>query len=356
MSSFRSTTLAIARLAGMAAAGAVIAQSAPTPAQQQELDAARAELDRAAARYAELSGKYHGRAGTPLRIERKIERKTVLGVVLARSGDIGVRIAGVTPDGAASAADLRSGDVITAIDGKRLDAGKGSRRYDDAVAMLAGISEGQPVRIDYLRAGKPAAASVVPKLDQRVFVFNGADRSLLPFDGAMLLPRGKDGKLEWKGDGIEINEKTFRTQMDRAMGALNSDMPRIQTEILRLGDCKEGGACRLPMLSEAFRWSGLNLASLDPQLGRYFGTDQGVLVLSTGDELDGLQPGDVMQKIDGKTVDTPREAMAALRARPADSTVRVDYLRERRSATAQVKVPEAVPLRIPPPPAPPAGG
>ena len=45
------------------------------------------------------------------------------------------------------------------------------------------------------------------------------------------------------------------------------------------------------MLAEAFRWNGLNLASVDAKLGRYFGTDRGVLVLSSGPDLAGLQAG-----------------------------------------------------------------
>src|SRR5690606_4973382 len=66
------------------------------------------------------------------------------------------------------------------------------------------------------------------------------------------------------------------------------------------------------------------------------------------------QPGDVVRSIDGKAVDTPREAMAVLRSKPADSRVRVDYLRDRKPATAQITVPGAAPFRIPAPPAPPA--
>ena len=94
------------------------------------------------------------------------------------------------------------------------------------------------------------------------------------------------------------------------------------------------------LLSEAFRWSGLNLASVDAQLGRYFGTDKGVLVLSAGPVLEALQAGDVILRVDGKAVATPREVMDALRGKPADSTVPVDYLRDRAPGSAKIKVPE----------------
>jgi hypothetical protein len=130
--------------------------------------------------------------------------------------------------------------------------------------------------------------------------------------------------------------------------------PDIRREIIRLGpggDCK-GEHCKIPVLAEALRWNGLNLASVDPALGRYFGTDRGVLVLSTGPELASLQPGDVVRSVAGKPVASPREVMDALRGRETGSKVAVEYLRDRKPATAQLTVPE--PMRFPIPPAPPA--
>ena len=97
------TTLALTL--GLALAGAAIAQTAPTAAQQQELDAARASLDQAAKRYAELSRKYGG-SDAPIRIETRVLRKPVIGVLLAPDETSGVRIAGVTPDSAAAAGGL----------------------------------------------------------------------------------------------------------------------------------------------------------------------------------------------------------------------------------------------------------
>src|SRR5690606_27010954 len=121
------------------------------------------------------------------------------------------------------------------------------------------------------------------------------------------------------------------------------------------GGCK-GEDCRMPGLLSAFRWKGLNLASVDAQLGRYFGTDHGVLVLSNG-ELSGLQAGDVIQRIEGKPVGNPREAMAALRGRPAGEKVTINFLRDRKARSTQVTVPKLAPLPLPPaapaPPAPP---
>jgi hypothetical protein len=120
--------------------------------------------------------------------------------------------------------------------------------------------------------------------------------------------------------------------------------------------CKGKTLCAQPMLlMDAFRWNGLNLASLDSNLGKYFGTDKGVLVLSAGSQLPGLQAGDVIRSIDGKPVSTPREAMDALRSHQAGDKASLALLRDHRDTSAQVTVPKAMPLPIPPaPPAPPA--
>ena len=68
------TTLALAL--GMALAGTAIAQTAPTAAQQKELDSARANLDQAAKRYAELSRKYGG-ADAPIPYNPVLEKAAV---------------------------------------------------------------------------------------------------------------------------------------------------------------------------------------------------------------------------------------------------------------------------------------
>jgi membrane-associated protease RseP (regulator of RpoE activity) len=250
---------------------------------------------------------------------RKAKLRPVLGVLLAPDERAGVQITGITPGSGAAKAGLKSGDRIVSVDGKQVMGSNGSLRVENLRTLLGKLDAGKPVRIGYQRDGRSAVASVMPQAEGHAFLLRGDAPVAFPRDGTLL-------------PGVA---------------------PRIHREVVRLGDCKDG-ACKGLALAEAFRWHGLNLASVDPQLGRYFGTDRGVLVLSTGGALAELQPGDVVQKIDGKAVATPREAMAALHAKSAGSKVAVEYLRDRRTATAQVTVPKAQPLRIPVPPTPPA--
>ena len=286
---------------------------------ERRIAAARADLNRAAQRYAEVTRENSNfdRAHFEREFEKRFARQPVLGVVLSPDSKSGVRIAAITPDSAAATAGLRAGDILTSINGVKFDQTEPEERLGKARAQLRTIQIDKPVALTYTRDGRAATARATPKLGDRLLVARDAEGNPLA----------------------------------RPMPIV---APQVRNELIRL-DCEDDDSdCRMPLLSEAFRWNGLNLATVDAQLGRYFGTDRGVLVLSTGPELSGLQTGDVIQRIAGKPVNSPREAMAALRDKPADSRVAVTYLRDRKSATTQITVPKTAMLRIPRPPAPPA--
>jgi hypothetical protein len=183
------------------------------------------------------------------------------------------------------------------------------------------------VRLDYSRDGKPGAATVKVGNIQRVLMFSS---TRAPEDG-----------------GPAFN-------FESSVPGLGDDM---QIEIRQLGGapCAPGSRdCALPTLTQAFRWNGLNLASMDAKLGRYFGTDTGVLVISGGPGMTDLEPGDVIQKIEGEAVATPRDAMRALRSKEAGGKVRVQVLRERKPRTLDITLPDEPPMHWFAPPAPPA--
>ncbi|MGN7726119.1 PDZ domain-containing protein [Luteimonas sp. 22616] len=317
----------------VAIALALAGHSSPTSAQasapsatvdaDKSLAEARAELARAARKVAELS---HDRAVPAARAAHRIASRPVLGVLLAPDEGNGVRVAGVTPDGGAAKAGIKSGDRIVSVDGRQVLGGSGELRAQNLRTLLGKLDSGKKTRIGYVRDGRAATVDVTPSAGRNLVVFSPGDAASGDFDFDFDFPD---------------------------MRAIASDVRR---EIIRIGPgiaCK-GNDCDMPALMSAFRWNGLNLASMDKQLGRYFGTDHGVLVLSNG-ELSGLQAGDVIQRIDGKAVASPREAMAAMGNKPGGTKVAVDYLRDRKPGKAQVTVPKLAPLPLPPaPPAPPA--
>lgn len=272
---------------------------------------------------------------------RDDRRGPQLGVILAPDAKAGVRIVAVTPDSAAAKAGLRSGDSLLGVGDKTIAGADGSARLANARALLGVLEPGKPVRIRYQRDGKPASLTATPQLGERVMVFENDDGSQFVTNGELVVRRLRDGGSDVSADSIEY------------IPAEPMMAPRMHSEIIRLNaDCKNK-PCPLPSISEALRWNGLNLASVDAKLGRYFGAERGVLVLSAGPELKGLEAGDVIQSIDGRQVDSPREAMVALRGKPDGGQVEVAYLRDRAKAKSTIKVPKAIAWAPPPPPAPP---
>lgn len=356
MNSFIPTSLATALalcLLGMGVTVAHAQAAAPRAAEaaaSKELAAARADLAQAARRVAELSRSNYQANVANARVERRVIERPVLGVLLAPDERAGVRIAGVTPDSGAARAGLKSGDRIVSVDGRQVLGSSGELRLKNLRKLLGGLDEKSATKIGYARDGRTATVAVTPRIDRHVFVWNDGDGKPMKAGSPVVIRRGKDDVFAFDADDFDFD---FDFDMDAVMAGI---APEIRREIVRIGpdDMCKGSACSAPMLMSAFRWNGLNLAAIDAQLGRYFGTDHGVLVLSNG-ELKGLQAGDVIQRIDGKPVANPRDAMAALRGKPDGAKVAVDYLRDRKGGKTQVTVPKLMPLPIPPaPPAPPA--
>ena len=261
------------------------------------------------------------------------ERRLGLGIVLApNAAASGVKIVAVTPDSPAMRAGLHSGDIVLSIDGKKIP-GNGEAAVDAARKMLGDLKQDQVVKLGYARAGKTGTISVKADQIHRVMVFERGE------GGPPRTPRA------WKGDGDRVFMLPEKVQMD----------------IERIGpmrDCAPGkDDCHLPALVEAFRWQGLNLASIDASLGRYFGSSDGVLVISSGDELKGLQSGDVIQRVGGTAVKSPRDVMRALRDKEEGEQLKLDVLRDRKPVAVSIAVPKSRPLPFmvpPPPPAAPA--
>lgn len=316
------------------------APAAPTTADQKALDEARRKLDEAAKAYAELAGKH----GT-----HQFLRKPVVGVVLAPDTTAGVRIVAVTPGGAAAEAGLKSGDRLIAVDGTTLAATSPDARVELARAAIARHDEKSKVQLRYIRDGKEKTVVVSPKAgDRLMFIGDDGRREMV------LARQHREAAREAAAEARAAIPAARRAAREARVAAAEAARvaaiaPEVRREIIRLAPNGD-----FPVLADALRWNGLNLASVDADLGKYFGTDKGVLVLSTGPELDGLKAGDVIRSVAGKDVDSPREVMEALRGRKAGSKVDIGYLRDRKTGTALVTVPEPMQFHIPAPPAPPA--
>lgn len=317
----------------------------PASALPPEMQAAMRDLENAQRRVTEVAARLGVPAPNAGRHEqivmRKVIRKPVLGVVLAAEPAGGVRIAAVTPGSAAAKSGLRTNDRIVAVDGHALTETLAEARVDQAQQRFGLLKTDTPVKLDVLRDGQRRSVSVQPEVGENVLVFDNINGQRITPHGKVVIRHAPGGLMDIEADSIDFEDAA-------AVG------PMINREIIKLGPgpCA-GDDCRLPILSEAFRWNGLNMASVDKQLGRYFGTDRGVLLLSIPRALGDLQPGDVVTRVDGKSVTTPREALDAIHGRPAGTPVKVDYLRDRNAQETEVILPIRRTLSLPPLPTPP---
>ena len=279
------------------------AEIARTDAQRQ-LDQMRGQMRDLSRKMADLSIKL-GDVGPRTYAFRYLgdPDRGMIGLVLAPDKN-GLRVDAVTPGGPADKAGVHDGDALTAIDGKAL-AGA------DAGDALHDLKIGQSVKLTVLHDGK--SREVTLKAERREpFVFSDA------FGKGGLLPPDFDHQVQMK----------------------------VHDAMHHAGD----GMRELRLLTP---WWGLNLAALNPELGGYFGTDKGVLVLSAdADAYKGLKSGDVLQDVGGHAVNRPEDALRLLRDAPAGSEVKMQVLRQRKPLTLSLKAPEFRGIFVPPPPPP----
>jgi hypothetical protein len=218
-------------------------------------------------------------------------RRPRMGILVESSdGDpAGALVVAVTPGGPADEAGLEAGDVITAVDGTALD-GEDGRPHEALIRMLVTKNEGDTVTVDYLRDGEAGTATV----------------ALEGLDVDRLIVRGP---AVWMSrEGVDA---------PAAPGA--------------------------PEMAWFFPsgWLDMELVSMNAELGEYFGTDEGVLVVRgpSSREL-GLRGGDVILSIDERGVKSPTHAMRILRSYEPDERLSIEIMRHGRRETIEGSVPE----------------
>jgi S1-C subfamily serine protease len=86
---------------------------------------------------------------------------------------------------------------------------------------------------------------------------------------------------------------------------------------------------------------GLQLVDVNSELGDYFGTKEGALVVrSPKDSTLGLRGGDVILAIDGRTVRSSSQAMRILRSYDSGEKAKLDVMRQKKRTTVTWTVPE----------------
>jgi S1-C subfamily serine protease len=262
-------------------------------------------------------------AGRPEgRIQILTTRRARLGIFFdMRAGEndsIGALVQGVTPNGPAARAGLRSGDIITRFNGTPL-AGSNVRRGRDQSApgvaltlLAAGLNPGDTVAIEYRRGADRRNVSII-----------AADE---PFMAWNIPEGGFEFRVVDSADGLVHppgGRRVFRIPRDSV--ALAGDSLRMMGHV-RMRP--------LPMFLLGTPLEDLELAPLNPDLGRYFGAREGILVISVpeGGRL-GLKAGDVVLDVDGRVPASPGHLLRILRSYESGEPFKLRIMRMKKRQT-----------------------
>src|SRR5437588_8635656 len=237
-----------------------------------------ARAPRAPRAFAFAFGDNHGRIGVVVRTDASAE-----------SDKVGAKIEGVTPGSPAEKAGLKVGDIITKFAGTSLGGIKAEDEDESGpgrklVTLAHKLEPGDTVRIEYRRGSDTKQATLVAE----------------DLDGAM--------RMEMPGPMVAMPH-----------------MPGMDFE-----------------WSFGEPWGDLELVSLNPDLGEYFGTKDGILVVKApADSTLPLKGGDVILAIGGRKPTSQSHAMRILRSYEAGESVSIDILRKQKRMSLTWKVPEA---------------
>lgn len=250
-------------------------------------------------------------------------RRARLGVLLdmqATDNDsIGATISSVTPGGPAARAGLRAGDIVTRLNGQRLIRAEASRDGDDEqstaalrlVELVAKLEPGDTVRVEYRRGKETGAVNVVTATERSFARREFGDGESHAFSFQM--PE-MNGRLEGMGRGLE-----------------GLSAPGIMLK-RRGGPAEFGMAFGGPL-------ADLELAPMNPDLGAYFGTSDGVLVIDAPEKNTmGLKGGDIILSVDGRKARGPSSLLRILRSYEDGDVVKLEIMRNKSRQTISSKM------------------
>lgn len=226
---------------------------------------------------APLAGQDHARADHAPAVHGR------LGLMLdGESDSAGARVRGVVPESPAAAAGLRRGDVITGFNGTAVGgAGK-------LVELARSVAPGDSVRLEYRRGSETKAAILV------------ADR---------MKPR---------------LAMEFRRMHDA------DGMPGMSRFGFHMGDMAPGMA----MMFRHHGGAGLRLVEVGKDLGEYFGTSEGFLVVRPpADSTSPLKAGDVLLAIDGRKLQSVQHTLGILHSYAPGEKAKLEVMRKKQRTT-----------------------
>lgn len=231
--------------------------------------------------------------------------------------------------------------LVLAVAGLACSPAAFAQRVQRDMVLLAG--SGSFLGVGVAEITPERARDLKLKEERGVEVTRVSDQS--PAEKAGL--RVQDVVLEYNGQRVEGIEQFSRlvreTPAGREATILVSRDGQTQTlkatiasRVARLGEL---GPIRMPdtpgaLMSWRSPMVGIEAESLTPQLAGFFGVKEGVLVRSVSSaspaEKAGMRAGDVIVRVDGKSVASPSDVTRGLRSAGENKTVPLTIVREKR--------------------------
>ena len=222
----------------------------------------------------------------------------------ARETDsVGAFVDAVTPNGPAAKAGIRSGDIITRVDQKSVLTGGETVTPDTRqsspglrlIELAAALEPNDTISLEY-RRGRERKTVTLVTTDEPNILIRGR-------------PDGRSFAFRYAPDG--------RVEAGLGPADMFGGMPFLYGSPL----------------------ADLELAPLNPDLGQYFGTDTGVLVISVPAESQlGFKGGDVILTVDGRKAESPSHLLRILRSYGDTERFKAEVLRNRKRVTVDERL------------------
>jgi hypothetical protein len=246
----------------------------------------------------------------------------------ARLDAEGARVTDVMDGGPADEAGIRAGDLITHVDGRALTAPLASEQESDfdldasipvqrLLALTRELEPGAQVEVEYLRDGDRRRATVQA---QDLSASRGRE---------LATPRWNQERLRDQLRELTDNARVWRFRNDRdgqewrQRGDPRDEAPPApgpRPEVRIFGG--PGGGWLGGGL-------GLQVVEVNPELGAYFGAEEGVLVTHVERSSGlGLRPGDVVLRVGDRRVTTPDRFRRIVASYGAEEDIELYVLRD----------------------------